>query len=78
VSLLRASPGMPSPKQLGQSVSSSSSRLTNEAGFEAEAGAAGALPLGTAVGSGELPGTAIEGVSRILEGEAALGLAVVG
>jgi hypothetical protein len=44
---------------VGQSVSSSSSRLTttsggspNEVGFEvAEAGAAGALPLGLAVGS---------------------------
>jgi hypothetical protein len=42
MSLLRASPGMPSPKQSGQSVSSSSSRLTNEVGFEvAEAGTAG-------------------------------------
>jgi hypothetical protein len=52
VSLLRASPGVPSPKQSGQLVSSSSSRLTNKAGFEAaEAGAAGVLPLGTAVGS---------------------------
>jgi len=55
-----------------------SSWLTHEAGFEViEAGVAGVLPLGTAVGSCGPPWTAVEGVGRILEGEAALGLAVV-